>query len=110
MTSLPDLSMINKGSRERTVGRKVGREGEQASKLNQMFISLSKQIDLFLHNLRLKRRRQLKQSQSGKSVAEQNRADSSAKMPVISCPDPAFSEPLERIKPNLPGGSGKTLS
>eukprot|EP00063_Salmo_salar_P086066 XP_014060901.1 PREDICTED: nuclear receptor coactivator 7-like isoform X1 [Salmo salar] len=54
---------------------------------------------------RLKRRRQLKQSQSGKSVAEQNRADSSAKMPVISCPDPAFSEPLERIKPNLPGGS-----
>nr|XP_023856023.1 nuclear receptor coactivator 7 isoform X2 [Salvelinus alpinus] len=54
---------------------------------------------------RLKRRRQLKQSQSGKAVAEQNRSDSSAKMPVISCPDPAFSEPLERIKPNLPGGS-----
>nr|XP_029532364.1 nuclear receptor coactivator 7-like isoform X2 [Oncorhynchus nerka] len=54
---------------------------------------------------RLKRRRQLKQSQSGKAVAEQNRLDLSAKMPVISCPDPAFSEPLERIKPNLPGVS-----
>ncbi|XP_071006872.1 nuclear receptor coactivator 7-like isoform X2 [Oncorhynchus clarkii lewisi] len=54
---------------------------------------------------RLKRRRQLKQSQSGKAVAEQNRLDLSSKMPVISCPDPAFSEPLERIKPNLPGVS-----
>ncbi|XP_021456336.2 nuclear receptor coactivator 7 isoform X2 [Oncorhynchus mykiss] len=54
---------------------------------------------------RLKRRRQLKQSQSGKAVAEQNRLDLSAKMPVISCPDPAFSEPLERVKPNLPGVS-----
>uniref|UniRef100_A0A4W5QYX0 Nuclear receptor coactivator 7 n=1 Tax=Hucho hucho TaxID=62062 RepID=A0A4W5QYX0_9TELE len=54
---------------------------------------------------RLKRRRQLKQSQSEKAMAEQNRSDSSAKMPVISCPDPAFSEPLERIKPNPPGGS-----
>nr|XP_046154557.1 nuclear receptor coactivator 7-like isoform X2 [Oncorhynchus gorbuscha] len=54
---------------------------------------------------RLKRRRQLKQSQSGKAVAEQNRLDLSAKMPVISCPDPAFSEPLERIKLNLPGVS-----
>ncbi|CAB1340141.1 unnamed protein product [Coregonus sp. 'balchen'] len=69
-----------------------------------MFIRLSKQIDL-LHILRLKKRRQVKQSQSEKAMAEQNPSDSSSKMPIISCPDPTFSEPLERMKPNPPGGS-----
>uniref|UniRef100_A0A6Q2Z5L7 Nuclear receptor coactivator 7 n=1 Tax=Esox lucius TaxID=8010 RepID=A0A6Q2Z5L7_ESOLU len=53
---------------------------------------------------RLKRRRQLKQSQSEKTITEQNNSDSSLKTPVISCPDiPAFSDPQERIKPNPPG-------
>ncbi|XP_029589299.1 nuclear receptor coactivator 7 isoform X2 [Salmo trutta] len=54
---------------------------------------------------RLKRRRQLKQSQSEKAMAEQNPSDSSLKTPVISCPSlPAFSDPQERIKPNPPEG------
>ncbi|XP_024276297.1 nuclear receptor coactivator 7 isoform X2 [Oncorhynchus tshawytscha] len=54
---------------------------------------------------RLKRRRQLKQSQSEKAMAEQNPSDSSLKTPVISCPSlPAFSDPQERIIPNAPEG------
>ncbi|XP_021467842.2 nuclear receptor coactivator 7 isoform X2 [Oncorhynchus mykiss] len=54
---------------------------------------------------RLKRRRQLKQSQSEKAMAEQNPSDSSLKTPVISCPSlPAFSDPQERIIPNPPEG------
>ncbi|KAM9421021.1 nuclear receptor coactivator 7-like isoform 2-T11 [Salvelinus alpinus] len=54
---------------------------------------------------RLKRRRQLKQSQSEKAMAEQNPSDSSLKTPVISCPSlPAFSDPQERIVPNPPEG------
>ncbi|XP_029487402.1 nuclear receptor coactivator 7-like isoform X2 [Oncorhynchus nerka] len=54
---------------------------------------------------RLKRRRQLKQSQSEKAMAEQNPSDSSLKTPVISCPFlPAFSDPQERIIPNPPEG------
>ncbi|XP_038824341.1 nuclear receptor coactivator 7-like isoform X2 [Salvelinus namaycush] len=54
---------------------------------------------------RLKRRRQLKQSQSEKAMAEQNPSDSSLKTPVISCPSlPAFSDPQERIVPNPPKG------
>ncbi|XP_055728485.1 nuclear receptor coactivator 7-like isoform X2 [Salvelinus fontinalis] len=54
---------------------------------------------------RLKRRRQLKQSQSEKAMAEQNPSDSSLKTPVISCPTlPAFSDPQERIVPNPPEG------
>ncbi|KAJ8009212.1 hypothetical protein DPEC_G00086550 [Dallia pectoralis] len=53
---------------------------------------------------RLKRRRQLKQSQSEKAITEQDTSDSSLKTPVISCPDiPAFSEHQERSKPNPPG-------
>nr|XP_046147726.1 nuclear receptor coactivator 7-like isoform X4 [Oncorhynchus gorbuscha] len=54
---------------------------------------------------RLKRRRQLKQSQSEKAMAEQNPSDSSLKTPVISCPSlPAFSDAQERIMPNPPEG------
>ncbi|KAL0967517.1 hypothetical protein UPYG_G00253250 [Umbra pygmaea] len=48
---------------------------------------------------RLKRRRQLKQSQSEKIIAEQNPSDSSLKTPVISCPDiPAGCATQERLK------------
>ncbi|XP_071753095.2 nuclear receptor coactivator 7b [Centroberyx gerrardi] len=46
---------------------------------------------------RLKRRRQLKQSQSEKNVNEQNPANSSLKSPIISCPNiPNATDPKDK--------------